>query len=68
MKKILVVDDDPNIVELLQLRLEANGYEVLTASNGIAAFAEVKERRPDLIVLDAAMPIMDGYQFVQEVR
>ena len=68
MKRILVVDDDPNILELLQLRLEANGYEVSTASNGIAAFAEAKERMPDLIVLDAAMPVMDGYQFVREVR
>ena len=68
MKRILVVDDDPNIVELLQLRLEANGYEVSTASNGIEAFAQAKEQRPDLIVLDAAMPIMDGYQFMQEVR
>ena len=44
MKRILVVDDDPNIVELQQLRLEANGYEVLTASNGIMAFAEAKEQ------------------------
>ena len=68
IKKILVVDDDPDIVELLKVRLEENGYGVMTASNGIEAFAKAREEKPDLIVLDAAMPVMDGYTFAREIK
>lgn len=68
MKKILIVDDDWNIGELLELRLKANGYETAFASNGVEAFARVQDEKPDLIILDAAMPVMDGYVFIQEKR
>jgi len=68
MKKILVVDDDPNICELLTLRLESNGYEVITASNGVVAFVQASDEKPDLIILDVSMPTMDGLKFVQATR
>lgn len=67
-KKILVIDDDQEIVELARRRLEANHYEVLTARDGIDGFAILKEHKPDLIVLDVLMPNMDGYSFVQEIK
>lgn len=67
-KKILVVDDDLEIVELVRKRLEANQYDVLTASDGVAGFSLAQEHKPDLIVLDVVMPNMDGYTFVQELR
>ena len=68
MKKILVVDDDPAICENLKLRLESNGYEVTTASNGVVAFVKASEEKPDLIILDVSMPTMDGLKFVQATR
>src|ERR1700735_1580120 len=68
MKKILVVDDDPNICENLKLRLESSGYTVSTASNGVVAFVKASEEKPDLIILDVSMPTMDGLKFVQATR
>ena len=68
MKHILVVDDDPAISALLKNRLEFNGYEVSVASNGVQAYAMALERRPDLIMLDVCMPVMDGLQFIKEIR
>jgi DNA-binding response OmpR family regulator len=68
MKKILVVDDDPNICENLKLRLESSGYTVNTASNGVVAFVKASEEKPDLIILDVSMPTMDGLKFVQATR
>jgi len=68
MKKILIVDDDINIRELLESRLNANGYEVVQASNGVEAFVKAKDENPDLIILDASMPVMDGYEFAKEAR
>ncbi len=67
-KKILVVDDDPNVVKLVKSRLEANNYEVATASNGEEALVRVKEKAPDLIILDIVMPKMDGYTFLKELK
>lgn len=60
-KKILVVDDEPDIVKMVKMRLEASGYDVLTASDGKAAYAKAKSDLPDLIILDLMLPIMDGY-------
>lgn len=60
-KKILVVDDDPNIVKLIKLRLEANNYQITTAHDGEECVAKVLSERPDLILLDIMMPRSDGY-------
>lgn len=68
MKKILVVDDDPDICENLKLRLESSGYTVSMASNGVGAFVKASEEKPDLIILDVSMPTMDGLRFVQATR
>lgn len=61
-KKILVVDDEKDLVVILEARLEAAGYEVIAAFDGAQALEKVKEKKPDLILLDVMMPKMDGYQ------
>ena len=68
MKKILIIDDEPNLVELIQIRLESHEFEILTASNGVVGYAIAKDEKPDLIVLDINMPTMDGYQFIKEIK
>lgn len=61
-KRILIVDDEPNIVSLLATRLKANGYEVLSALDGLEGLAKAKTEKPDLIILDLMLPKMDGYK------
>ena len=65
---MLVVDDDPDIRELLFTALEDEGFEVVPAGNGQEALAIIKTFRPDVIVLDLMMPVMDGWQFAAELR
>ena len=60
MSTILVVDDDPAVRDSIQRALSLEGYDVLTAADGAAAIATHDERQPDAIVLDVAMPILDG--------
>lgn len=60
MKKILVVDDEEDVLFVLEKTLTANGYSVITTTNGTNAVALAKARRPDLIILDVVMPGMDG--------
>lgn len=67
-KKILVVDDESELVELIQIRLEACGYEVITAGDGLEGLSKISTEHPDLIVLDISMKPMDGYTMLQEVR
>lgn len=62
MKKILVVDDDPDIRELTKKRLEQNQYAALSAANGREAVDICRDEKPDLVLLDIVMPRMDGYQ------
>jgi len=59
-RKILVVDDEPDIVELVAFNLKAEGYDVSTASNGLEALDQARALLPDLIVLDLMMPELDG--------
>jgi len=68
VRRILVVDDDPDIVELLALNLEAGGYSVESAFDGEQALAMAKKMLPDLVVLDVMMPKMDGMQTLAELR
>lgn len=65
---ILVVDDDRHIVQVLKNRLEANDYHVETAHDGVEALEKVKQRRPDLILLDILMPRMDGSVFLHKMK
>ena len=59
---ILVVDDDPDLVETISIMLESNGFEVGKAYDGIEGEDAIKQRRPDLIILDVMMPRKDGYK------
>jgi DNA-binding response OmpR family regulator len=67
-EKILVVDDDTNICELLRLYLEKDGYEVLIANDGASAVKKFQEENPDLMILDIMLPELDGWQVCREVR
>ena len=67
-KKILVVDDDPDFVEIIRMRLQADGYEVITAADGEEALKKVKEEKPDVMFLDVLMPKLDGLKVLQRVR
>jgi adenylate cyclase len=66
--RILVVDDSPVNVDLLQTRLEASGYEVVTAGDGEEGLAVAKQHQPDLILLDVMMPKMDGLEVCRQLR
>src|SRR5260221_1658617 len=65
---ILVVDDVPDNVEILQLRLESQGYEVITAGDGEAALAVIRDKLPDLVLLDIQMPKLDGIEAVKQLK
>jgi CheY-like chemotaxis protein len=60
MKKILVVDDDPQIVDLLKIRLKANNYDVISSSDGNQAILKIRAEKPDLVIMDIMMPNMPG--------
>jgi DNA-binding response OmpR family regulator len=66
--RILVVDDEERILNFLRSKLKASGYEVLTASNGVAALEQAQAQEPDMIVLDLIMPKMDGFETLKELR
>lgn len=67
-KKILVVDDEPRITELLDSYLEKEGYDVKTAADGEAALASAESEQPDLILLDLMLPKKNGYEVCREIR
>ncbi len=68
MAKIIVVDDDPSIQTLIRVNLEMQGYQALTANDGVEGYALIQQETPDLIILDVMMPNMDGYSVCQRVR
>jgi len=65
---ILIVDDDPTILELLSETLQLEGYPVTTAANGAEALAAVERARPSLVLLDMRMPVLDGWDFATALR
>jgi len=67
-KYVLVVDDDPDLVETVGLMLESHNFEVGKAYDGIEAEASIKNRRPDLVILDVMMPRKDGYKLCAELK
>lgn len=67
-KKILIADDEADILEILRFNLEAEGYEVKTAKNGVVAIELAKSYSPDLIILDMMMPLKNGLQVCEELR
>ena len=68
MNKILVIDDDDSVNELIKINLELAGYNVISAKDGITGFAAAKQEQPDLIVLDVMMPDVDGYTVAKRIR
>jgi CheY-like chemotaxis protein len=67
-KKVLIIDDEPDFVELTRMRLEANGYAVLAASNGREGLDVARRESPNLILLDVMMPEMDGFETLKALR
>lgn len=68
MSKILIVDDDQDIVYMIKSVLEKKGYEVETAADGVQALKAVKANVPDLMIIDLSMPVMDGWRLSMKVR
>lgn len=66
-KRILVADDDPDLLDLLQMDLSVQGYEILTAANGRDALAVLQKEKVDLVLLDVMMPYIDGYHVAHEI-
>ena len=67
-KKILIVDDEPHIVKMLQARLEFQEYEVIVATDGQDGLDKVRSEKPDLIILDISLPKLNGYEVCQALR
>ena len=66
--KVLLVDDDPVILKLLQGNFEMEGYTVMTASDGVEGLEKARAERPDIVLLDIMMPRMDGLQVTKELK
>ncbi|MFC2003567.1 response regulator transcription factor [Chloroflexota bacterium] len=66
--KVLIVDDDPDILDALSMILESKGYQVVTAQDGIEGLASLKAETPDLMILDLLMPKMDGFAVCKELQ
>ncbi len=67
-KKLLVIDDEADLLEVLDTWLESCGYEVSTAKDGMEGLARAKEIKPDLVILDISMPKMDGFEVLSLIR
>ena len=68
MQKILVVDDEPNIIALAKLYLEREGYDIVGAANGNDALSKQSTDKPDLVILDLMLPDIDGYEVCRQIR
>lgn len=68
MSRILIVDDDAQILRMLRAALSSSGYDVVSAANGMEGFAAFERTQPDLIITDMSMPLMDGFALTEEVR
>jgi DNA-binding response OmpR family regulator len=67
-QKVLIVDDEPSIIVAIQFLMEQNGYETIVAFSGEEAMEAVANHRPDLILLDIMLPVVDGFEVCQRVR
>jgi DNA-binding response OmpR family regulator len=66
--KVLIVDDEPDVLLLLRIELEAEGYETLLAADGETALRRIYEERPDVVLLDVMMPVVDGWGVLQRLE
>lgn len=67
-KKVLIVDDEPDTLELIKLVLESGGFETMLAVNGMEALAQIDRTKPDLVLLDIMMPDMDGWDVFRRIK
>jgi DNA-binding response OmpR family regulator len=67
-KLILVVDDDPDLVESVSMRLESEGFQVAKAYDGVEAWDRIKDERPHMLILDVMMPRKNGYELCNEIK
>jgi CheY-like chemotaxis protein len=67
-KKILVVDDEPNVVAYLETLLQDNGYDTVSAANGLEGMEKVRSEKPDLVTLDISMPEESGIRFYRDIK
>ena len=67
-KKIVLAEDEPQIAKLVEFKLRKEGYQVTWKENGEEALEAIKREKPDLILLDVMMPVMDGYEFLRQVK
>ena len=67
-KKIVLAEDEPQIARLIEFKLKKEGYEVTWKENGEEALKAIKEDKPDLILLDVMMPVMDGYEVLRRLK
>ena len=67
-KTVLVVDDQPHIVRLIQVNLEKEGFQVATAADGLEGMTKVRQVKPDLVILDVIMPHKDGFEVLREIK
>lgn len=66
--KILLIEDEPDQIEMIRMRLEANGFSVISAQDGAQGLRKASEEKPDLIILDVVMPHMDGFQVCNSLQ
>ena len=66
--QVLLVDDEPQVIWMLQFSLQAEGYRTLSARNGLAALQVLREHRPELMLLDIMMPVMDGWSVLEALQ
>jgi DNA-binding response OmpR family regulator len=67
-RKVLVIDDEPGIIEIVETNLEGDGFEVISASNGKEGLEKIKQEAPELVVLDVMMPEMDGWEVLRNLE
>ena len=67
-KTILIADDEEQLALAVKIRLQSKGYQVLTAPDGREALEQIAQQRPDLVILDILMPVMDGYSCLREIN
>lgn len=66
-KSVLIVEDEPSLQDAFRLVIESGGYEVYTAYNGLTGIEMIKSKKPDLVLLDIFMPVMDGREFLRNI-
>jgi two-component system, OmpR family, alkaline phosphatase synthesis response regulator PhoP len=67
-KKVLIADDEEDVKAVLQMFLQARGYEVITAFDGLDAMDQVKREKPDVVLLDIMMPLIDGFEVCRKLK